>query len=178
MEREEIEKEYRRLAKKADNRLRALESYQYDKNFAPATHWAYAAAQRDIRSWGGSRRFNTSVSDLSDNQLQAKIADINKFLESKTSTKTGIRSVYMDRVNTLNSRMGTNYTWQEFAQMIKSDTYQKLESIYGSKTAMTVISKAKKKKQIAKDMDKAKETFAPIERQALDDLMEWGWFDE
>ena len=100
MNREEIEKEYNRLAKKADARLRALESYQHEKNFKTATKWAYAKAMRDIKSWGGRKRFQTSAKNLSDTELKMKIKDIENFLKSPTSTKRGSINNYKKRVDT------------------------------------------------------------------------------
>lgn len=185
MNREEIEKEYNRLAKKADARLRALESYQWDKNFKTATKWAYAKAMRDIKSWGGNKRFQTSVKKLSDTELQMKIKDIETFLESPTSTKRGILRVYKKRVDSLNKKLNTNYTWQEFADFIQSDTYKKIDELYGSNTVFSVVSKTKKlNKKIIEEIEEDKKKrenfykdFAPIEREAIEKLKEFGWYD-
>lgn len=185
MNREEIEKEYNRLAKKADARLRALESYQHQKNFKTATKWAYAKAMRDIKSWGGNKRFQTSAKNLSDTELQMKMKDIETFLESPTSTKSGIREVYIKRVSTLNEKLGTNYTWHEFADFIKSDTYEKIDSLFGSNTIFSVVSKTKKltkkmMEEIEKDKkkkEKFEKKYSPIERETIEKLKEYGWYE-
>lgn len=184
-DRETIEKEYNRLAKKADARLRALETYQYQKNFKNATKWAYAKAMRDIKSWNGNKRFQTSAKNLTDTELQMKIKDIETFLESPTSTKSGIREVYKTRVDSLNKNLGTNYTWQEFANFIKSDTYEKIDSIFGSNTIFSVVSKTKKlnKKMIEaiekdkKKREKFEKEYSPIERETIEKLKEYGWYE-
>lgn len=186
MVREEIEKEYNRLAKKADARLRALESYQWDKNFKTSTKWAYAKAMRDIKSWGGKRRFQTSPKGLSDTELHMKIKDIEAFLEAPTSTKTGIIKVYKKRVETLNKKLNTNYTWQEFANFIQSDTYKKMDSLFGSNTILSVVSKTKKLNtkiidEIEKDKkkrEKFEKEFAPLERETIEKLKELGWYEQ
>lgn len=186
MDREEIEKEYNRLAKKADARLRALESYQWDKNFKTSTKWAYAKAMRDIKSWGGKRRFQTSPKGLSDTELHMKIKDIEAFLEAPTSTKTGIIKVYKKRVETLNKKLNTNYTWQEFANFIQSDTYKKIDSLFGSNTILSVVSKTKKLNtkiidEIEKDKkkrEKFEKEFAPLERETIEKLKELGWYEQ
>lgn len=186
MDREEIEKEYNRLAKKADARLRALESYQWDKNFKTSTKWVYAKAMRDIKSWGGKRRFQTSPKGLSDTELHMKIKDIEAFLEAPTSTKTGIIKVYKKRVETLNKKLNTNYTWQEFANFIQSDTYKKIDSLFGSNTILSVVSKTKKLNtkiidEIEKDKkkrEKFEKEFAPLERETIEKLKELGWYEQ
>lgn len=185
MDREEIEKEYNRLAKKADTRLRALEGYQWDKNFKTSTKWAYAKAMRDIKSWGGKKRFHTTAKGLSDTELQMKIKDIETFLDAPTSTKRGIINVYKKRVETLNKNLKTNYSWQEFADFIKSDTYKKLDDLFGSDTILSVVSKTKKlnKKiidEIEEDKKKREEfekEFSPLERETIEKLKELGWYE-
>lgn len=178
MDREEIEKEYNRLAKKADARLRALESYQYQKNFKTATKWAYAKAMRDIISWGGNKRFQTSAKKLSDTELQMKIKDIESFLESPTSTKRGIINTYKKRVDTLNKNLGTNFTWDEFAKFIKSDTYKKIDSLFGSNTIFSVVGKTKNltKEKVDKMLEKS-DGISPLEKETVEQLKEFGWYE-
>lgn len=144
-EREAMEKEYRRLAKKADQRLVRLEGYQHDKDFKTATSWAYARAQRDIQKWGGTRRFNTKPPE-STTMLMAKMADIRSFLDSPTSTKSGISNVYQKRANTINREYGTQFTWQDLAEYHLSGMAEKMDSKFGSKTALKTIAKAQKRK--------------------------------
>lgn len=178
MNREEIEKEYNRLAKKADARLRALESYQHEKNFRTATKWAYAKAMRDIKSWGGNKRFQTSAKNLSDTELKMKIKDIENFLESPTSTKRGIINTYKKRVETLNKNLGTNYTWDEFAKFIKSDTYKKMDNLFGSNTIFSVVGKTKNmsKEKVDKMLEKSN-NFSPLEKETVETLKEFGWYE-
>lgn len=183
MEREELEKEYLKISKVADQRLRALEKYENLENFKTATKWAYASAMRDIKSWGGTNRFGTgknAIKGLSDLELEMKIADINKFLQSKTSTKKGITSVYIQRANKFNEKYKTNVTWQEFAKFTHSDTYEKMDQQYGSSTIMEVFHKSRKltkeeAEKIIKDGDKNEVAYAPEEREALEDLLKEGW---
>ena len=74
-----LEKEYRKLAKRADQRLLRLEEYAGRKGFSGILSFAYRVAKRDIRSWSGDTqkkpRFNTAP-PKNTNQLKAKIADI------------------------------------------------------------------------------------------------------
>ena len=178
MNREEIEKEYNRLAKKADARLRALESYQHEKNFKTATKWAYAKAMRDIKSWGGNKRFQTSAKYLSDTELRMKIKDIETFLESPTSTKRGIINVYKKRVDTLNKNIGTNYTWDEFEKFLQSDTYKKIDGLFGSNTIFSVVGKTKNmnKEKVDKMLEKSN-NLSPLEKETVETLKELGWYE-
>lgn len=152
---------YRRLAKQADQRLVRLEGYQHDRNFANVTQWAYARAQEDISKWSGpdARRFNTTPPMkksggepvIDEVRLRSKIKDIKAFLESPTSTKKGITQVYKNRVDTINQKYGTSFTWQEFAKFTESETFNKLDLEYGSKTVMKAIGIVQSKLQNAED---------------------------
>lgn len=148
---EELEKEYRKLAKRADQRLVRLEGYKHDKNYATATQWAYAKAQKDIDKWGGTNRFNTKP-PATKTMLEAKINDIKNFLDSPTSTKAGITSVYKKRADTINKKYGTNFKWQDLATYYTSGMADKMDSKFGSKTALKTIAAAQKNK---KDVIKA-----------------------
>ncbi len=159
---------YRRLAKQADQRLVRLEGYQHDRNFANVTQWAYARAQEDISKWSGpdARRFNTAPpmkqaggkAVIDETRLRSKIQDIKAFLESPTSTKKGITQVYKNRVDTINQKYGTNFTWQQFAKFTESETFQKLDWEYGSKTIMKAIGTIQSKFKNADDLkEKMKE---------------------
>lgn len=142
---ESMESWYRRLAHTADDRLRRLEAYQHDQYYKPAIQWAYAVAQNDIKKWSGqhANRFNTKPPENPE-RLLAKISDIQKFLESPTSTKAGIRASYQKRADTINQDYpGLNFTWKEMAQFFESDTWHAL-SEYGSKTAMKIVATIRK----------------------------------
>lgn len=147
-DRAELLKEYRKLAKRADQRLVRLERYSEEENFQTATKWAYARAMRDIKQWSGEEatRFNTKPPENMQ-QLQAKINDIKQFLESKTSTKVGIIKVYKQKADTVNKEYGTDFTWDDLADFYTSGIAEKLNKIFGSKTvlkAVAVIQKSKK----------------------------------
>ena len=153
---------YRRLAKQADQRLVRLEGYQHDRNFANVTQWAYARAQEDISKWSGpdATRFNTAPpmkksggeAAIDETRLRSKIQDIKAFLESPTSTKKGITQVYKNRVDTINQKYGTNFTWQQFAKFTESETFNKLDWEYGSKTIMKAIGVIQSKFKNAEDL--------------------------
>lgn len=147
---EELVKEYRKLAKRADQRLLRLEALSRTKKYENVLKYSYAVAVKNIESYGEVKnkpRFNTKPPENS-NTLQAKINDIKHFLDSISSTKKGIVSVYEKRADTINKRMGLDgndkFTWQELADFFQSKTYEKLASMFGSKTVFDIIGKTKK----------------------------------
>ena len=150
-EHEQLIAEYRRLAKRADQRLVRLEAYSHDEGFKSAKLWAYARAQKDIAHWGGGKRFNTKP-PKSTAQLKAKISDIKQFLESETSTKKGIIDVYKRRAETINKRYGTKFKWNDLTNYYMSGMAEKMSNSFGSKTALKVIGTIQKK---SKDVIKA-----------------------
>ena len=156
---EETVKVYRTLAKAADQRLVRLESYEHDPNFSNATKWAYARAMRDIEQWSGeqAKRFNTAPPE-SKAALEAKIEDIKTFLMSPTSTKQGMKHILQKRAETLNAEYGTNFKWDDVGTYFDSALHEKLDDKYASKTMMKIVATLQKnKKEILKEMKKAKE---------------------
>lgn len=148
---EELVKDYRRMAKVADQRLVRLEKYSQEENFKTATQWSYARAMKDIQKWSGdeSQRFNTKP-PANKNSLIAKMKDIETFLESKTSTKKDIVNVYKTRADSINKKYGTKFTWQSMASFYSSKEAEKLNNSYGSKTVLKAIAEIqdKGKKQV------------------------------
>lgn len=139
-DKEELLKEYKKLAKRADQRLIRLEALAHEEHYHGATSYAYARAMRDIHTWSGegANRFNTKAPESSQ-QLQAKINDIKQFLEADTSTKSGITKVYKRRADTTNKKYGTNFNWQDLANFYESESNKKLAKKYGSKTVVRAI---------------------------------------
>ena len=146
---------YTRLAKAADQRLVRLEKLAGEEGFASVKQYAYAQAMRNIESYGKSGdklRFNTKPPE--DRRLfREKIMDMRAFLSSPTSTKKGIIETYQKRVDTINSKYGTNYTWQQLANFFDSGDAGRLFKEYGSKTVMRAIGKIQKtKEELDKDI--------------------------
>ena len=147
-DRAELMQQYKKLAKQANMRLLRLEKRAGSN---PALlDWAYAHAQEDIRKWRGSgkHRYPSTVKqDAPISQLQARIADVEKFLEMETSTISGVKRVNEKRVDTINNKYGTDFTSSDFQQFARSGMLDKLKAQYGSKTMWKAIG------QIRKNMD-------------------------
>lgn len=138
---EELIKEYVKLAKRANKRLYNLEKLSKEKNFEIVTKWAYARALHDIKIWGGKKRFKTSISkDINAKRLSAMRNDVYNFLNSKSSTKKDIVKLYIEKTNTFNKKYNTNWTWQEMASYFESGgAKEKLEEKFSSSTAIDII---------------------------------------
>lgn len=164
----ELIKVYRTVAKAADQRLVRLEKLTGEENFRIADKWAYARAIRDIEAWSGSgaTRFNVAP-PKSTASLQAKIEDIRHFLESPTSTKTGIKNIYVTRAAKINKEYGTNFTWEDIGTFFENKGWKYLagggrrtDGKYESKTVLKAIATVKKtysKEDIQKAVNKVKD---------------------
>lgn len=139
--------EYRQLAKRADQKLVRLEALSHEKHFEGVLEFAYKGAIRDIKSWGGNKRFNTAPPTKL-TELQAKISDIKKF-ESKTSiTKTKIVKMYKKRADTFNKKygkeFGVKFTWEDIANYYEDTKGQREAIKLASKTEVRVLAVMKK----------------------------------
>lgn len=106
---------------------------------------------KDIERWGGSKRFYTKAPENL-NQLKAKINDIQAFLGSVTSTKTGIVEVYKQRADTFNKKYGMNWSWQDMAKFF--DQFgSSLYDEYGSDVINQVIAVVQSMAKSNPDLD-------------------------
>lgn len=167
--------QYRKLAKRADQRLVRLERYAKQEKYANILQYAYARAMRDIKSWSGdqAKRFNTKP-PKNINSLMGKINDIKNFLQSASSSIKpttdnavrdasgkiiggGIDLTYQKRADTLNLKYGTNVTWENVGSIFDSTLYRKLSKKYSSKTAVRIIGTLQKNEgDVVKAFDKKK----------------------
>ena len=142
---DDLMKEYRRLAKRADQRLVRIErasgkrgsikGESAKKGMENLISYAYKKAMMDIRQWSGpgASRFNTAPPTGKDTRanimkLRAKIQDIKDFLEKPTSTVSGTEKIYQRRAEGLSESWGIDMTWQEIKQVTDSALFEKLES--------------------------------------------------
>lgn len=166
---DELLQEYKLLTMRADKRLQRLEEASTQPHFKEIKQYAYARAMRDIRSWSGLKgtRFGTKPPG-NVQQLQAKINDIKKFLDSPTSTKRGVINIYKKRADTVNKTYKTNFKWQDLANYYESDMSKDLDSQYGSDTLIRAIGAIKR---IANDPDKIAAAINGTSRLADDDVL-------
>ena len=137
-DRSELEKYYKKLAKRADQRLVRLERYQEEKGFESITSFAYRRAMKDLEDWGGGKRFNRKAPRTKQG-LVSKIKDIERFLASETSTKQGAIKVYKKKAKQLNKQFGLNLSWKESAILFQTEFAKKLFKEFGYRTALDTI---------------------------------------
>ena len=166
-------KEYNKLAKKADRRMRELERFARDPKFESILNYAYRTAEKDISSWtppGQKERAprwqRNAPADT--NTLKAKIADIEKFLKKPTSTLTGVINIYKKRTDTINKRYGTSFTWEQLATYFESGLADKGGDKYGSKTVLKAIGVIQQNKQKVLDaIEKKTEDHIQVQNVAV-----------
>lgn len=158
----ELMQDYKRLAKSADARLRALEGARYKKGFEAITQYAYKRAMHDIGR-GERGRFDISVKNMTYNEILGRMNDVRRFYQSPTSTITGTRAVYVANAEKFNENFGTNFTWQQLAVLFDKDTglYAKItnsDNKLGSPRIVRAIAIMKQnKKQVLNAIDKNKD---------------------
>lgn len=147
----DLVKEYRKLAKRADQRLVRLEKLSTQKNFKQIKQWAYKNAVTDAIHYGANPkkpRFNIKppvdkTGKPSFVKLQAKIQDIKNFLEKPTSTKQGVIDIYQKKADTLNKKYGLNLNWSDVGDLFESNLYKKNDRSMSSGTRLRAIATIK-----------------------------------
>lgn len=177
---EELQKIYKREAKRADQRMRELERATARPEYKHILEWSYARAQDDLSALFGEgvSRFDRTIK--SKGKLQKALGAVRAFLNSETSTigkgkaidgvgeTSGIKEMFDDRAQKLNAWMeknagyNPNFTTEQFHDFVKNQRYQKMRAKYkGSDVILRRIATASKrkgeiKKMIAREQHRAK----------------------
>ena len=165
---ESIEHYYTRLAKVADQRLVRLEKLSGEQYFSGVEQFAYAKAQKALNVWGG-KRFNTKMPEAVSLRNE-KIADMIRFIQSPTSSKSGITSVYEKRANTLKQRYGLDVDWKDLGTLMEAF---RDDAAAGSPTQMKAIGiiNGIKKDGIEETLKKNKNVDDPIIMHVVDSYL-------
>ena len=137
---EAYKKFYKRIAKVADQRLNEIEQLAKKPGYKKVKQWAYKVAMREIKGmYGeGAKRFNRKPpSDL--RMMYKNINRVLQFLASPTSSKQGINEVYEKRAQTISNNYGIELDWSNVGDLFESALYKKVDTKYGSKTAIQAI---------------------------------------
>lgn len=167
-------RQYNKLAKKADRRMRELERFSRQEEFKSILNYAYRQAAYDIEKWTppgtkdkAPRWQRNAPADT--NSLKAKIKDIERFLNKPTSTMSGTKKIYMKRTETINKKYGTNFTWQSLANYFDSGIPDKLGDKYGSKTVLVAIGQIQKNKsEVLKALKENVDTHIQVDNVAVE----------
>jgi hypothetical protein len=151
-------KEYNRLAKKADRRMRELERFSRYEEFEGVLNYAYRGAKKAIAKYtppgyeDKQPRWQRNA-PMDTRTLSAKIKDIENFLNKPTSTITGVVKIYKKRTATINKKYGTKFTWQQLAAYFETGGLsEKSGDKFGSKTLLVAIGEIQAKKKTALDI--------------------------
>lgn len=171
--------EYARLAKTANRRMYKLEKLAERPEYKAVLGYAYKNAANDLKRLGSESKYGRfpmditrfSANDVNINNLDAMIATAKEFLESVSSTKSGIDKVYNRRADTINNSMGTSFTGDDLKTWFDSSLWKKLSTKYGSKTAMKVIAKVQDNaEKIRADIEDARLAHRKIDIEELHDV--------
>lgn len=169
MTKERLLQEYHKMAKAADRKLRNLEKLEADQGFKDATRFAYARAQKDIeaRFGSGQSRFDKKLPEMySKRQIISAMNDVQRFIESPSSSKKGIIDVYKQRADTLSKKYGTKITWKDMAVLFENSTFDKLVSKMTSDQVFKQIRKQKKQRsKIIKEIQEASRKISHISEE-------------
>lgn len=132
--------DFRKLAKRADQRLREIERYAQRSGYENMTNWAYKKAMRDIQYWSGEGKttFNRDA-PTSLKQLRAKTRDIEEFLNMPTSTMTGTKEMYQSRADKLNQKYGTSFSWEDLGDVFDRKEENVIYQKFGGKTYLKAV---------------------------------------
>jgi hypothetical protein len=72
-------------------------------------------------------------------QLEKTKRSLEKFLGATTSTQKGIVGVYEKNAASLTEKFGSNYSWQQMGQFLKSAGFEDLKREYDSETAIIML---------------------------------------
>ena len=184
--RDELLKIYRKLAKRADQRLVRLEKYGEKRKYV--LDWAYKKAAYEASLYAGEKkekpRFNIKP-PKSDKSLMRKIAAMQNFLDMKTSTKKGIKEVDAKRLETLNDKFSKldsefgDIPLDDWLMLHESGVFKRVDDIYGFYTTMEAIgsiqnSKEKIKKWI-KDAEDENKTIDEIKSDISEKIKKEGY---
>ena len=157
---DDLRKAYLHLADIADRRMRRLEEYaSKDKKYANILKFAYDKAINDIEAEMGSGAYRFKAGALANGNIlnmQSRINDVLKFLNSPTSTISGVKKVYGQRAKVINEKYGLDLTWEQMADFFENESVQATIKNFASDTAMKMIGKYyRNKDEIQEIFDKA-----------------------
>lgn len=169
-----LKAQYKTLAAAADKRLQRLEAFSKEKGYKNIKNFAYRKGiQFAERMFGsGATRFSRKTPD-NKNRLRSMIADLQKFMEYKTGTKTGIKKMYKQVVNTTNAKYGTALTVDKLEDFYNSSKWQWLEAQYHSDKAIQVVGQIEQNKDyIRKMLEDHKQVDFQLDDRAVEEAIE------
>lgn len=132
------------VGKAANQRLRELEKQGLERTSAAYRYIEKLGFDKDYATsvtGAGQLKFNLRVRGRSINELRHMVSTIDKFMDAKSSTTGGVKSIYADAYKTFEKNFGNKMNFNEFAESMSYTLLRHFERIYGSTTAIYIIEK-------------------------------------
>lgn len=139
----------KKLAKRINQRMRRLES-------AGINYGAIKMYKQDVaRYYPGNKGFKESLGKTKGISVKHEISLIQNLLNRPTSTLQGIQKIRKKAMNTFEEKYNVHFkNVQEYEDFIESDTWKKMEALYGSSSALDLIATSEKTvEQIQKSVE-------------------------
>ena len=138
---DELRIEFEKLAHRADTRLLRLEQ----KGLTGTA--AYKSAMRMISSYkAGGTRFRASLKGLTKAQVASRLNKVRTFLNEKTSTVTGRQKLASGASKTIKDKYGLDLSPDQLGVIFDGVLWQKLNTMFDSKTAAKILGTIQKHK--------------------------------
>lgn len=138
---DELRIEFEKLAHRADTRLLRLEQ----KGLTGTA--AYKSAMRMISSYkAGGTRFRVSLKGLTKAQVASRLNKVRTFLNEKTSTVTGRQELASGASKTIKDKYGLDLSPDQLGAIFDGVLWQKLNTMFDSKTAAKILGTIQKHK--------------------------------
>jgi hypothetical protein len=129
----------KKLAKRLNQRMRRLESAEIDYGVIKMYRKEVA------RYYAGNKGFKESLGKTKGISVKHEISLIQNLLNRPTSTLQGIRRIRKKAMNTFEEKYNVHFkNVQEYEDFIESDTWKKMDKLYGSSTALDLIATSEK----------------------------------
>lgn len=175
-----LQSEYFKLARSANNRMTRLEKLAQDPEYKAVLGYAYKDAAYDLRHlfarFGDVQRFPQDVSKMAANetnirQMKQYIRSVKNFLESPSSTKKGIDKIYRHRASTINRKYNTNFTVDDMRVFFDTTVWKRISKTFESNSALKVIDTVQKNwKEIIEEAKEARKSHKSIDYESLKDV--------
>lgn len=129
----------KKLAKRLNQRMRRLESAGIDYGVIKMYRKEVA------RYYAGNKGFKESLGKTKGISVKHEISLIQNLLNRPTSTMQGIRRIRKKAMNTFEEKYNVHFkNVQEYEDFVESDAWEKMDSLYGSNTALDIIAVSNK----------------------------------
>lgn len=129
----------KKLAKRLNQRMRRLERAGID-------YGAIKMYREEVaRYYTGNKGFKESLGKTKGISVKHEISLIQNLLNRPTSTRQGITRIRKKAMHTFEEKYGVKFkNVQEYEDFIESETWKKMENLFGSSTALDIIATSDK----------------------------------